>query len=214
MFTGIIESTGAVLSVEELGGGRRFRFKCEFGNELRVDESVAVNGACLTVVKQGDDFFEAVAVEETLSKSSLGELEEGSVVNHERAITMNARLDGHIVQGHVDTTGRISGIKTLDTSHEFTIEIDPAYRKYLIPKGSITVDGISLTVANLEARSFMVAIIPHTFKNTNAALWRTGDTVNIEFDMLGKYVVGYLENASSDLKSFKISRESLSDKGS
>ena len=213
MFTGIIENTGTVLSVTDLGGGRRFRCGCEFAGDLRIDESVAVNGVCLTVVACSENWFEAIAIEETLAKSSLGSLTRESPVNLERAMAMNGRLDGHIVQGHVDTTGRISNIQKRDSSHEFTIEIDGSNRKYLIPKGSVAVDGISLTVAAVATASFTVAIIPHTFDNTNVSVWSTNDIVNIEFDMLGKYVVGYLENTKTDLKSSPISREWLAERG-
>lgn len=213
MFTGIIEDIGTVLGVEDLGGGKRFRIGCSFGSELRIDESVAVNGVCLTVVAQTDKSFEAVAVEETLKKSSLGFVGEGSLLNLERAMTMNARIDGHIVQGHVDTTGKITDVKILETSREYTIEIDRANRQFLIPKGSVTIDGISLTVAELGVEAFTVAIIPHTLSKTNAPGWAQGSMVNIEFDMIGKYVVGYLENTSSELKSSPISRDWLAEKG-
>gem|GEM_PF-5282802 len=151
MFTGIIEEIGRVLAVEELEGGRRFRFGCTFADALRVDESVAVDGACLTVVANDAEAFEAVAVEETLRKTALGERQPGDGVNLERALVLGSRLDGHLVQGHVDATGEIVEVETLADSHEVTVRYPSDFAAYLIPKGSVTVDGISLTVAALDA---------------------------------------------------------------
>ena len=191
MFTGIVEETGRVLAVEELEGGRRFTLGCSFARDLRVDESVAVDGACLTVVAQDDAGFEAVAVEETLAKTSLGDRQPGDPVNLERALVLGSRLDGHLVQGHVDATGTVARIDALADSHEVTVEYPEAFARYLIPKGSVTVDGISLTVAALDEPpgTFRLAIIPHTWSKTTAARWRPGQAVNLEFDLVGKYVV-------------------------
>ncbi|MEM6326272.1 MAG: riboflavin synthase [Bacteroidota bacterium] len=191
MFTGIIEEVGRVLAVKELEGGRRFRFGCSFADALRVDESVAVDGACLTVVAQDTEAFEAVAVEETLRKTSLGQRQPGDGVNLERALVLGSRLDGHLVQGHVDSVGTITEVEALADSHEVTVRYPEAFAAYLIPKGSVTVDGISLTVAALDEPpgTFRLAIIPHTWDKTTASDWRPGQAVNVEFDLVGKYVV-------------------------
>lgn len=192
MFTGIIETVGSVKQIDELEGGCRLRIVCSFARELREDESVAVNGVCLTVVDKDDQAFEAIAVEETLSKTSLGSLSESDVVNLERAMPVNGRFDGHIVQGHVDTTGEIASIERLDDSWLVTISFSQAHSTNLIPQGSITVDGISLTVARLASDSFSVAIIPHTWEHTTVHTWEAGRKVNLEFDVIGKYVARIL----------------------
>lgn len=196
MFTGIIETVGTIDRFVELDGGRRLRIACPFAAELRVDESVAVNGACLTVVAQDTEAFEAIAVEETLSKTSLVDLAEGQTVNLERAMPANGRFDGHVVQGHVDTTGTVESVEQLDGSWLITVAYPDAHASNLIPQGSITVDGISLTVARLGDSSFVVAIIPHTWENTTVHTWQPGRCVNLEFDVIGKYVARILERRS------------------
>ena len=194
MFTGIIEEVGRVAAVVPLAGGRRLRLACTFASELEVDESVAVGGVCLTVVARDGDAFEAVAVEETLSKTSLGRLAEGSRVNLERAVRLGGRLDGHLVQGHVDTTGTVASVEALADSHLVTVAYPPEHAGLVIPRGSICVDGISLTLARLDDRdaarpAFSLAIIPHTWDHTTAADWVTGQAVNLEFDLVGKYIL-------------------------
>ncbi|CAN5469864.1 riboflavin synthase [soil metagenome] len=191
MFTGIIEAIGRIQTAEALKGGRRFRIQAPFASELRVDESVAVNGVCLTVTAQNSESFSAVAIEETLAKTALGGLGEGSEVNLERALRVGARLDGHLVQGHVDAVGHIDEVETLADSHLVRIRYPEEFAAYLIPTGSITVDGISLTIARLDepAGTFAVAIIPHTWTHTNADQWSAGRAVQLEFDVLGKYAV-------------------------
>ena len=193
MFTGIIEAVGTVEAITELDGGRRFRFAALFADELGVDESVAVNGTCLTVVAHDADAFEAIAIEETLSKTSLGELEAGSPVNLERAMRAGGRLDGHIVQGHVDATGTVESVEALDDSWLVRVRYPEAFAPYLIPVGSITLDGISLTVARLDDDALTVAIIPHTWDHTTVHTWQPGRRVNLEFDLIGKYVIRALE---------------------
>lgn len=192
MFTGIVESVGRVSAAKPQGGGVRLRIEAPFAAELRVDESVSVSGACQTVVSQNAHSFEVVAIEETLAKTNLGQLKAGSPVNLERAMQLGGRLDGHLVQGHVDTTGRISEVARLETSWLCSLSFDPRFRPYLIPVGSVCLDGISLTVARLEDTMLTVAIIPHTWENTTVSGWRPGSLVNVEFDMVGKYVVGFL----------------------
>lgn len=191
MFTGIIEEVGTVEAAEPLTGGKRLRIACSFADALRVDESVAVDGVCLTVVAQDGAAFEAVAVEETLSKTALGDRQLGDGVNLERALVLGARLDGHLVQGHVDTTGTVESVEALGDSHLVRIRYPEAEAPSLIPRGSICVDGISLTVARLDdpEGTFALAIIPHTWTKTTAARWQPGQAVNLEFDLVGKYVL-------------------------
>ena len=191
MFTGIIEEVGTVEAVEPLAGGRRLRVACSFAGALRVDESVAVDGACLTVVARDDAAFEAVAVEETLSKTALGDRRPGDGVNLERALVVGGRLDGHLVQGHVDATGTVEAVDALADSHLVTVRYPEGSAELLIPRGSVAVDGVSLTVARLDEPpgTFALAIIPHTWAQTTAARWRPGARVNLEFDLVGKYVL-------------------------
>jgi riboflavin synthase len=195
MFTGIIESVGTVSSVTQQGGGIRLRVDAPFSGELQVDESVAVSGVCQTVTEQDARSFVVTAVEETLAKTNLGALREGSSVNLERARRLGDRLDGHMVQGHVDATAVVVDRQELESSHLFSLRFEEQYAKYLIPVGSVCLDGISLTVARLEGEILTVAIIPHTLANTTVSEWRRDSRVNIEFDMVGKYVVGFLDRA-------------------
>ena len=193
MFTGIIEEVGRVQAVTPLAGGRRFRLACAFAEALEVDESVAVQGVCLTVVARDAEAFEAVAVEETLSKTTLGRLAVGDAINLERAVRLGGRLDGHLVQGHVDAAGTVHSVETLADSHLVRIAYPSADARFLIPRGSIAIDGVSLTVARLDEpdvpSSFAVAIIPHTWEHTTAAQWVAGRPVNLEYDLVGKYVL-------------------------
>ena len=193
MFTGIVEAVGRVEAVAPLDGGHRLRIAAPFAGALRVDESVAVDGVCLTVVAHDADAFEATAVEETLSKTTLGRLAAGDGVNLERALSFGGRLDGHLVQGHVDGLGEIASVETLADSHLVRIAYPREAARLLIARGSIAVDGISLTVARLDEPeapgTFAVAIIPHTWQHTTAARWHAGRAVNLEFDLVGKYVL-------------------------
>lgn len=193
MFTGIIEAVGRVAHVAPGEGGRRLRLTASFAAALRPDESVAVNGVCLTVVAQDAETFEAVAVEETLAKTSLGDLAEGDGVNLERALRLGARLDGHLVQGHVDATGTVEAVEALAGSHLVRVRYPEAFAPYLIPVGSVALDGIALTVARLDDEALTVAVIPHTWAHTTVRDWRPGRRVNLEFDLVGKYVVRALE---------------------
>ena len=189
MFTGIVEAIGHVARVAPLEGGRRLRITAPFADALRVDESVAVNGACLTVVAQDAEAFEAVTIEETLAKTSLGDLREGDGVNLEREMRLGDRLDGHLVQGHVDATGTVASVEALADSHLVRVRYPEAFASYLIPVGSVALDGISLTVARLDDEALTVAVIPHTWAQTTVRDWRPGRRVNLEFDLVGKYVV-------------------------
>lgn len=197
MFTGIIETVAPVAGVQPMGSdeaGRRLVLEAPFTAELSVGDSVAVNGACLTAVSTDAEAgtFTLEAVEETLRKTTLGTLEEGDRANVERALKAGARLDGHFVQGHVDTTGRVQSVKKEETSRRYRVGFEPEWARYLIPTGSVALDGISLTVARLDraAGTLAVAIVPHTYEATAIAeRWAEGAEVNVEFDMLGKYVV-------------------------
>lgn len=189
MFTGIIEEVGRVAAVEDLGGGIRLTIEASLAPQLRPDQSVAVSGACQTVVAADGSAFEVVAVEETLAKTTFGSFQEGTAVNLERAMLPTSRLDGHFVQGHVDATGTIVGVEEKLTSRLYRVGFDVQFAPYLIPVGSITIDGISLTVARLSEDELAVSIIPHTLEHTAIeANWKPGAPVNLEFDLIGKYI--------------------------
>ena len=194
MFTGIIEETGVITSSAEYHDDRTLRIRTNLAAFLKPGQSISINGACQTVVQRQDDTFTVVAVAETLRKTTLGSLRDGTLVNLERALQPTSRMDGHLVQGHVDATGTIREAQDDGASKLFHIAFDPQYAHYVIPVGSITIDGISLTVAHLEPSSLAVAIIPHTYAQTNCNTWQPGTHVNLEFDMVGKYVVRYLEH--------------------
>jgi riboflavin synthase, alpha subunit len=194
MFTGIIEDVGVVAQVEPLGSdqaGKRLTIEAEMAPELAVDQSVSINGACQTVVEVDADAstFAVDSIEETLRKTTFGALTAGTPVNLERALQAGDRLDGHFVQGHVDATGTVVNVEREETDWLYTIQYDPQYASYLIPVGSISIDGISLTVARLGDDTLTVAIIPHTYEETNvSSAWTEGAAVNLEFDLIGKYV--------------------------
>jgi riboflavin synthase len=188
MFTGIIEATGVVEKMERQESNIEFTLSCPFTQELKIDQSLAHNGCCLTVVKIEGDQYTVTAINETLEKTNLGTWEVGSVVNLERCMVMNGRLDGHIVQGHVDKTGEVFAIENKDGSYYITIRYEEGGAFTTVPQGSITVNGISLTVANSAENQFSVAIIPYTWEHTNMRNIKVGDKVNLEFDIIGKYV--------------------------
>jgi riboflavin synthase len=191
MFTGIIETLGKVVDLQKDQGNLHITVESAISAELKIDQSVAHNGVCLTVVAVADGIHTVTAIEETLNKTSIGYLQIGDLVNLERCMQMNARLDGHIVQGHVDQTAKCIGFKELDGSWEYTFEYDAAIGNVTVEKGSICVNGISLTVVNSQANSFSVAIIPYTFEHTNLQNVREGSVVNLEFDIIGKYVASF-----------------------
>lgn len=199
MFSGIVEEAARVVGVIDSDGNRHLRVKCSFANELKIDQSVAHNGVCLTVVElHDDDTYTVTAIRETLDRSNLGDLVEGSEVNLERSMLMNGRLDGHIVQGHVDCTAVCESIEEVDGSRyfKFRYDVDPAMaaKGYVtVEKGSVTVNGVSLTVCDSERDSFRVAIIPYTFDHTNFNAITPGTRVNIEFDIIGKYLSRLME---------------------
>ena len=194
MFSGIVEEAAVVKKVERKGGNVDLTVKCSFVNELVIDQSVAHNGVCLTVVSLNpDDTYTVTAIQETLDRSNLGLLKEGDRVNLERSMKIDGRLDGHIVQGHVDTTATCVDIEEVDGSRyfKFQYEVNPelAAKGYItVEKGSVTVNGVSLTVCDSERDSFRVAIIPYTFEHTNFGDIKVGTRVNLEFDIIGKYI--------------------------
>lgn len=188
MFTGIIEDLGTINNLVKEGSNLHITMHTSITNELKIDQSVAHNGVCLTVVAIDGDTYTVTAIQETLDKTNLGTLKEGQLVNIERAMKLGDRLDGHIVQGHVDQTATCINVTEEVGSWIFTFEYDKALNNITIEKGSITVNGVSLTVVNSKLNSFSVAIIPYTFKHTTFKTLKVGDTVNLEFDVIGKYV--------------------------
>lgn len=192
MFTGIIETLGTILSLNEEGGNKTFWIQSSITHELKVDQSVAHDGVCLTVTEIREDAYSVTAIAETLRKSRLGQWTAGNRVNLERCMTMNGRLDGHIVQGHVDTTATCESVIEENGSWLFTFRYDPACGHITVPKGSICVNGVSLTVVDSSPGSFSVAIIPYTWEHTNFHALKSGMTVNLEFDIIGKYVQAWM----------------------
>jgi riboflavin synthase len=188
MFTGIIETTGTVEEIESDGLNKNFRISCRIAGELKVDQSVSHNGVCLTVTRLTSDGYWVTAIDETLRKSNLARLTKGDKVNLERCMVANGRFDGHIVQGHVDQVGTVRSVKERQGSWIIEFSYDPGTGNITVEKGSIAVNGVSLTCFNSKADSFTVAIIPYTYEHTNIGRLSPGDTVNLEFDIIGKYV--------------------------
>ena len=194
MFTGIVETIGEIISLQKEQDNLHITLKSDFTNELRIDQSVAHNGVCLTVVAIEEDLFTVTAIKETLQKTNLGDFQVGDAVNLERAMKLGDRLDGHMVQGHVDQTAICKQVSETEGSWLFSFEYDPTLGNVTIEKGSITVNGVSLTVVNSKKGAFSVAIIPYTFENTNFKKLQKGSRVNLEFDMIGKYLKRLSEN--------------------
>lgn len=189
MFTGIIEASGSVKSIVKKGSNFIFTIESSISHELKVDQSVAHNGVCLTVTSVNENQHEVVAIAETLSKTSLGSLQAGSLINLERCMVANGRFDGHIVQGHIDQIGKCIGVEELDGSWLFDFTYDPALGNITVEKGSICINGVSLTCFNSKNNSFRVAIIPYTFEHTNFKELKVDSIVNLEFDIIGKYLM-------------------------
>ena len=194
MFTGIIEDLGILKKIEKEEGNINLYFKSKLTQELKIDQSLSHNGVCLTVVSVDNDIYKVTAIKETLDKSNLGELKVNSIVNLERAMKSNARLDGHYVQGHVDQIAKCLDVKETDGSWYYEFEYDNTSNNITIEKGSIAVNGVSLTVIDSKLNGFSVAVIPYTYNNTNFKKIQRGDTVNIEFDMIGKYISKLMDN--------------------
>ncbi len=188
MFTGIIETTGKITDITESGTNKTFTIQSQISSALKIDQSVSHNGVCLTVIAVAENTHQVTAIEETLLKTNLGSWQTGRLINLERCLPVGGRLDGHIVQGHVDATAVCRNIADRQGSFEITFETDPSFATHMIEKGSICVNGISLTLFNVTASSFTVAIIPYTWNHTNLQELAVGNTVNIEFDVIGKYV--------------------------
>lgn len=195
MFSGIIETLAKVEKIEKEGTNIHFTLSCPISEGLKIDQSISHNGVCLTVVKLEGNTHTVTAIEETLLKTNLGILKVGDIVNIEKAMRMDALLDGHIVQGHVDTTATVTGVDQKDGSTYFTFGYEPTMLEYqTVDKGSISVNGVSLTVVNSKKGAFQVAIIPYTIEHTNFKEFKIGTIVNLEFDILGKYILKYMQN--------------------
>lgn len=193
MFTGLIEEIGKIKGIHSLGGGKRISVSAsKIMDDLKIDDSVSINGACQTVVSLGSDYFEVEAVEETLAKTTLGALRNGAKVNLERAAKVGDRLGGHIVQGHIDTTGVVKSIEKQLTGIHLWIDFPIEFSKYAVQHGSICIDGVSLTIARLRKNMAMISVIPHTWSVTSLALLNNGSKVNLEFDILGKYIENFM----------------------
>lgn len=188
MFSGIVEQTGTVKEIKKDGENVHFTLSCDFVNELKIDQSLSHNGVCLTVVNVTDKTYTVTAVKETLIKSNLGLLKIGDEVNLERSMKPDSLLDGHIVQGHVDQTGVCTNVEEVDGSWYYTFEYEPTNDNVTVEKGSVSVNGVSLTVVNSKDNSFQVAIIPFTHEITNFHNIKKGTVINIEFDIIGKYI--------------------------
>lgn len=192
MFTGIIETLAKIESIEKEGSNVHFTFSSSITPELKIDQSVAHNGVCLTVVKINGNQYTVTAIDETLKRTNLGNLKTGNVVNVERCMPANGRFDGHIVQGHVDTTATCVSVNNLNGSWEFVFEYEANPKHMTVEKGSITINGVSLTVVDSKANGFSVHIIPYTFEHTNFKTIERGTKVNLEFDIVGKYIAKML----------------------
>ncbi len=188
MFTGIIETIGIIKDLKKDSGNLDITISSVITTELKIDQSVAHNGVCLTVVELNNDEYTVTAIGETLEKTTIGDWKIGDLINLERGMRLGDRLDGHIVQGHVDQTGICKSIEEANGSWYFTFEYDSNLNNITIDKGSITVNGVSLTVVNSKENEFSVAIIPYTFEHTNFNIFKIGTTINLEFDVVGKYV--------------------------
>jgi riboflavin synthase len=199
MFTGIVEGMGKIKDIKKEGSNYIFYIQSDFTSELKINQSLSHNGVCLTITEIEEDYYAVTAVEETLKKTNLGDLRSGDLVNLERAMSTEYRFDGHIVQGHVDQTGVCTYIETLEGSWLFDFEYDQkATGNFLVEKGSICINGVSLTAFNVEEGKFRVTIIPHTWYVTNFRFIKVGDRVNLEFDVLGKYIQKLLSEGYLD----------------
>ena len=191
MFTGIIEEIGIVKAISREAGNIHFTIEAKMTKQLKVDQSVAHNGCCLTVVAIHEECYQVTAIQETLDKTNLNHWEIGTKVNLERCLVMNGRLDGHIVQGHVDTVATCTHYEEQNGSWKYTFQYKD--EQLTVEKGSVTINGTSLTVVDSQEKGFSVCIIPYTFENTNFKTLKTGDIVNIEFDIIGKYVAKWMQ---------------------
>ena len=211
MFTGIIEEISKVIEFVHLSNGAQIKVQCSKVLEgTKIGDSISINGCCQTVTEIGEDFFTADVSAETLNVSNFSELKIGTLVNLERALTPSSRMGGHIVQGHIDCTGKFLIYEKLSDFYNLTFEIPAEALKYIVKKGSIAINGVSLTVANIQGNLMKVAVIPHTYQNTTLSNLRSNETVNIETDILGRYVEKFL---SSDNNNSRLSEEFLKENG-
>jgi len=199
MFSGIVEEAGRVVALEKDKDNLHISLESSFVSELKIDQSISHNGVCLTVVNIKGSEYTVTAIQETLLKSNLGQVKVGDGINLERSMMMNGRLDGHIVQGHVDQTAVCTQIEEADGSWYFTFEYDATLGNITVEKGSVTVNGVSLTVVNSQDTSFQVAIIPYTYNFTNFHEFKIGTVVNLEFDIIGKYIAKIMKNQKTTL---------------
>jgi riboflavin synthase len=197
MFTGIIEALGEIVEITRENTNIHFKIKSGLASELKIDQSVSHNGACLTITEVGKDFYTVTAIDETLQKTNLGDWKVGDKVNLERSMLMNGRIDGHIVQGHVDQVAWCKSVENKDGSWVYTFEYQADKGNITVEKGSICVNGVSLTVVNSAVNSFSVAIIPYTYQHTNFPFIQENSRVNLEFDIIGKYVQKYLSTSKN-----------------
>lgn len=199
MFTGIIESTGVVKEVISNGSNKTFWVESPISGEFKIDQSVSHNGVCLTIEEVRNKQHRVTAIAETIKKTNIGSWDRGTVVNLERSLMLNQRLDGHLVQGHIDTTAICLKRKEKKGSWEFEFEIPKKFSELIIEKGSVSVNGVSLTAFNVKNKSFCVAIIPYTFEHTNIKKIEIGSSVNIEFDMIAKYLLNHIKKISGSV---------------
>jgi riboflavin synthase len=198
MFTGLIEEIGTIKNIQSLGGGKKIQIDWrKILTDSKIDDSIAVNGICQTITGIGDNRFEYIAVEETLNRTTINSWTTGKKVNLERALKLSDRLGGHLMQGHIDDIGKVRNISKIQSSTIFEIQFPRQYSKYIIPKGSIAIDGISLTIMDLLYQSFKVSIIPHTVENSTLKYLKNGEDVNLEFDLIGKYVERLMQNQNN-----------------
>ena len=193
MFSGIIKSVGKIQLIEKHGTSLRITVSSDLSDSLHIDQSVSHDGVCLTIIKAGDGVHQVEVVKETLSKSTFANAHTGQLLNLEKSITASSLLDGHLVQGHVDTTFRCTSVENLQGSWKFSFELNPSFANLIIPQGSICLNGVSLTVSDLNVDSFSVSIIPYTYAHTNFGSVKAGDHVNVEFDLIGKYIIRQME---------------------
>lgn len=192
MFSGIVEAQGVIKEIINEGSNKHFMIESDLAKHAYIDQSIAHNGVCLTVVKIEGNVYTVTAIEETLMKSNFNDLKAGDVINLERAIMAHQRMDGHFVQGHVDSTATCKKIELKDGSWNFHFSTSPQFDNLLVEKGSVCINGVSLTLVDAKASDFSVSIIPYTYENTNFSKIKVNDTVNVEFDIMGKYIVKYL----------------------
>ncbi|NNE16278.1 MAG: riboflavin synthase [Saprospiraceae bacterium] len=200
MFSGIVEKTAEVLNIETKQTNKIFTISNPYGNEIYIDQSISHNGVCLTVIEFDEQSYKVEAILETLNVSNLDMLGQGDIVNLERCVQMHTRLDGHMVQGHVDAMATITNISNKDGSWEVSIRIPDEHRALVIQKGSIAINGISLTIMSIMDNIVTVAIIPYTYEHTNVNEWKVNAKLNIEFDVIGKYVLNYMRRSQDVLK--------------